>query len=328
MEFKSLVSFIMLHGSVLNNFGLMHGKMGCSLALYEFSQCFNNELAEKYAFELLQEVLAIPMKNNTFVEGKMGIAWSLIHLIKREYIDADYLELYGQEHKEIIDFIKQLRLGIDVASKSDAIAFLISSKSYTSKIDFDELLSSLIESLCGYLKLIPESFFDRNIFYSHASKILCCYNLYEELRCQGEAIIDTIVQTHRALMNDDYVCTNLSFGTNLLQYSISRKCLEIEMLANKIIDDYFSNLVVGTLGLKEVIDTIYNMDKLLILNPKSEWILLKKQLNNALLDEESHLYKESRTKLSSLKVGIPRLLMVECLNMLDLKSDGHYIMMQ
>lgn len=55
--------------------------MGYSLILFEYSHYFKDALAEKHAFELLQEVLASPMKSNTFNEGKMGIAWSLIHLI-------------------------------------------------------------------------------------------------------------------------------------------------------------------------------------------------------------------------------------------------------
>lgn len=328
MELKSFVSFILLHSSVLNNFGLMHGKMGCSLALYEFSRYYNSELAEKYAFELLQEVLTFPMKSNTFDEGKMGIAWSLIYLIKKEYIEADYLELYGQEHEELIAFIKQLRSGINVASKSDAISFLISSKLYVSENDFDELLSSLIDSLCDYLKLIPISLIDRNLFYYYATKLLCCYNLYEDISLRGGRIIDTIVQTHRTLINDAYVCTNVSFGVNLLQYGICHKYLEKIKLANEIIESYFSNIVVDTLGLKEVIDAIYNINKLEILNPKNEWILLKEQLINALLNEQSHLYIESRSKLGALKVGIPRILFMECLKSQDVISDGHYIMMQ
>ena len=86
-----LVNFILLHGYSLDNSSLMFGKMGYSLILFEYSHYFKDALAEKHAFELLQEVLASPMKSNTFNEGKMGIAWSLIHLIEKEYIEADYL---------------------------------------------------------------------------------------------------------------------------------------------------------------------------------------------------------------------------------------------
>ena len=175
-----LVNFILLHGYSLDNSSLMFGKMGYSLILFEYSHYFKDALAEKHAFELLQEVLASPMKSNTFNEGKMGIAWSLIHLIEKEYIEADYLELYGQEHKEIVAFIKQLKTDMNnIVSKSDAISFLITSKSYIPESDIDEIVPNLIENLCDYLKLIPKSLFERNLFYYHATKVLCQYNLYE-----------------------------------------------------------------------------------------------------------------------------------------------------
>ena len=81
------------------------------------------------------------MKSNTFNEGTMGIAWSLIHLIEKDYIEADYLELYGQEHKEIVSFIKQVKTDMNnIVSKNDAISFLIASKSYIQESDFDEIL--------------------------------------------------------------------------------------------------------------------------------------------------------------------------------------------
>lgn len=108
MKNNFLVNFILLHGYSLDNSSLMFGKMGYSLILFEYSHYFKDALAEKHAFELLQEVLASPMKSNTLMKEK-GIAWSLIHLIEKEYIEADYLELYGQEHKEIVAFIKTIK---------------------------------------------------------------------------------------------------------------------------------------------------------------------------------------------------------------------------
>ena len=318
-----LVNFILLHGYSLDNSSLMFGKMGYSLILFEYSHYFKDALAEKHAFELLQEVLASPMKSNTFNEGKMGIAWSLIHLIEKEYIEADYLELYGQEHKEIVAFIKQLKTDMNnIVSKSDAISFLITSKSYIPESDIDEIVPNLIENLCDYLKLIPKSLFERNLFYYHATKVLCQYNLYEELN------IDIIVQTHRKLISDKYVCTNISFGVNLLQYGLYHKRKDIIKLANTITKCYFSNMVLETLNLKEAIDTIYNLNKLQLLNKKSEWSSLKEELSNLLFNKESYLYKGNRLTLNRLKGGIPQLLLMKCLNFQDIRSTGHYLMQQ
>ena len=84
MKDKSFVNYVLLHGYALDNFSLMYGKMGCALSLFEYSRNYHDELAEKHAFKLLQEVLASSIEKNTFNEGKMGIAWSLIYLTKMQ----------------------------------------------------------------------------------------------------------------------------------------------------------------------------------------------------------------------------------------------------
>ena len=71
--------------------------------------------------------------------------------IHKEYIEADYLELYGQEHKEIVAFIKQLKTDMNnIVSKSDAISFLITSKSYIPESDIDEIVPNIKENICEY----------------------------------------------------------------------------------------------------------------------------------------------------------------------------------
>jgi len=216
----------------------------------------------------------------------------------------------------------------NIVSKSDAISFLITSKSYIPESDIDEIVPNLIENLCDYLKLIPKSLFERNLFYYHATKVLCQYNLYEELNIRGETLIDIIVQTHRKLISDKYVCTNISFGVNLLQYGLYHKRKDIIKLANTITKCYFSNMVLETLNLKEAIDTIYNLNKLQLLNKKSEWSSLKEELSNLLFNKESYLYKGNRLTLNRLKGGIPQLLLMKCLNFQDIRSTGHYLMQQ
>ena len=111
-----LVNFILLHGYSLDNSSLMFGKMGYSLILFEYSHYFKDALAEKHAFELLQEVLASPMKSNTFNEGKMGIAWSLIHLIEKEYIEA--FKTYLSVEKNFSDHTLS-------AYNSDIVSFIL-----------------------------------------------------------------------------------------------------------------------------------------------------------------------------------------------------------
>lgn len=142
MEDKSFVNSVLLHGYSLDNIGLMYGKLGVSLSLFEYSRCFNDGLAEKHAFELLQETLVSSVKEYAFNRGGMGIAWSLIYLISNQYIEAEYQELYGREHEDILAFIKRIKNEtINVTSHIDAIPFLMISKKYIPESDFKNMLS-------------------------------------------------------------------------------------------------------------------------------------------------------------------------------------------
>lgn len=63
---KMLVDFMLLHGYLLDNPGLMTGKAGIMLSLYEVSQIDKREIIKETAFELLKEVLAWNIKEYSF----------------------------------------------------------------------------------------------------------------------------------------------------------------------------------------------------------------------------------------------------------------------
>lgn len=44
--------------------------MGCALSLFEYSRNYHDELAEKHAFKLLQEVLASSIEKTHLMKGK------------------------------------------------------------------------------------------------------------------------------------------------------------------------------------------------------------------------------------------------------------------
>lgn len=329
MKEKPFVDFILLHGYSLDNFGLMFGKMGCSLSLFEFSRKYHDELAEKYAYELLQEVLAFSLNKNTFDEGKMGIAWALIYLIRNQYIDAEYLELYRHEHDEILAYVKQIRSKtVNAISNVDAISFLENLKSYIPKTELEESLYMLTEGLSNYLRVIPSNVFECNTYYYVGCKILGFYNCHKDIHFGAKRLLDAIVQTHITLTNKGYICNNLSFGVNLLQYGLSQEREDVVAMSNEIIECCISNIVFKAFDLRNLIDTIYNLNKLQVLNRKSEWFPLKEELSGLLYNKSSYLYKTGRFAMHTLKEGIPRLIFMECLSEQKLDYDGHYIMLQ
>lgn len=329
MKKQAFVDFVLLHGYSLDNYSLMYGKMGCALSLFEYSRKFHYKLGEKHAYDFLQEALAFPLAKNTFDGGKMGIAWALIYLIDNQFIEAEYLELYGQEHGEILAFIEQMRNEtLNVVSKVDAISFLEISKLYISKYDFNKNLSILTESLHNYFKIIPNNIFECEVFYNIGNKILGYCHCYKELYFDAEELINAIVKTHMKLINNGYVCNNLSFGVGLLQYGIYCQSEYIVGISNVIINCCISNINLGTVNLKALIDSIYNLNKLYILNQETEYFQQKEELSKLLFNTSSYLYETGYPALNTLKDGIPRLLFMECLKDKSIDSYGHLIMLE
>lgn len=327
MREKPFVDSVLLHAYSLDKFGLMYGKMGCVLCLFEYSRLFHYELAEKHAFELLQEVLASSLSKNEFGNGKMGIAWSLMYLIKNQFVDADYLELYGKEHDEIMAYIKHLKSEtLNFNSKVDSVYYLTNIGPCLSNTDFIEILSTILNSLYGYFEIIPKNVFECNTFYYVGTKILAYYSCYKDLYFEIGKLIDVIVRTHLVLIENGYVCNNLSFAVNLLQYAISNKSDDLTILSNSIIKCFITNIVCKTLNLREIVDAVYNINRLQILVQNNGYLIIKDELSSLMYDRKSYLYNIERSSFNTFKEGIPRLLFMLCLKDKSLNSEGHLIM--
>lgn len=329
MEDKSFIDYMLLRGYALNNSSLMYGKMGFVLSLFEYSQNCPNELAEKHAFNLLQEVLASSVQNNTFDKGKMGIAWSLMHLIDNQYIEADYQELYGKEHGEVLAFIKQINNDIiNTSLNIDAISFLMISKKYLFKSDLDDLLISLIKKISTYFSVTPNNFIEFATFYDLASKAISCCNLYEELINYSRNLVDVIIQSSLNILNDGFICTNISLGTNLLQFSIYHERKDIRKIADEFINCYVSNIILETIDLKEAIAIFYNLNKIQRLNSSTKYEKITTNIYKLLFKRDERFYGLNDLRLDTLKAGIPRVLYMLSLQNKNYDYYGHLIMQQ
>lgn len=104
---KKLTDFILLNGYSCNASGLYYGKAGIALALFELARFYKSDYLEHHAFEILQESLLTKTQNIDFANGLSGIGYSLQYLIRQNYIDTNYNELFGDQHRKIIQTISR-----------------------------------------------------------------------------------------------------------------------------------------------------------------------------------------------------------------------------
>ncbi len=89
---------------------LYAGKMGYAITLFGLSRAMNDEHLEDMAFLLLQQSLAASSQHVGFEQGLAGLGYGLLYLIQEEFIDGDFMELFGdklvpiQKEMENIEF--------------------------------------------------------------------------------------------------------------------------------------------------------------------------------------------------------------------------------
>jgi hypothetical protein len=108
---RRIANTILLNISEVSNIGLFNGKMGIALFLYHYSRIDKNQIYDKFAEELLDNVfLSLDRTLSADISNDLAeIGWGINYLIKNKFVDADanVLDevdtfLYELKHKDIL----------------------------------------------------------------------------------------------------------------------------------------------------------------------------------------------------------------------------------
>ncbi|MDR2037174.1 MAG: hypothetical protein LBQ60_04555 [Bacteroidales bacterium] len=97
--FESLKKYLLIDSLSVSNVGLA-GKAGAALTLFELSE--EDAFLENYAVEFLQESLLFPSDDFSY-QGVIGVGMILRYLIENKFIDADFFDLFGEIHVQVVD---------------------------------------------------------------------------------------------------------------------------------------------------------------------------------------------------------------------------------
>lgn len=105
---KALADYVMLNSVATDSTSLYYGRAGMSICLFETSRFLNDDYMEDYAFKLLQQSLLNDKKDIRFDAGLSGIGYALEYLIRNKFIDADFFDIFQEQHNIIVDeFLRQ-----------------------------------------------------------------------------------------------------------------------------------------------------------------------------------------------------------------------------
>lgn len=318
---KMLVDFMLLHGYMVDNPGLMTGKAGIMLSLFEASHIDKRKIIEETAFDLLKEVLAWNLEEYSFKKGKAGIACALLYIIENDFIDCDFNELYGIELQEIFRYIKGLRIKeTNIEECIGYLVFLFNIKKEISIDDFKEILNVLLSIIFDYYQFVPANPIEIQFFYSSAAKIFTIYNFsFDRDNHYLDNIINSIIYIHEQLEKKDYICMNLKFAFHFFCYSKKYQEKKTLLSSQSLINNILQNTINNTMSIEEAIDSYYIMNQLYKeeKNPFQvehiyRWMDSLFTYGN-FINKKKPLWQVKPSSLASLEYGIPKLMLIRCI---------------
>lgn len=90
---NKMLRYATLRSEVIKNMGLT-GKLGIAILFFEYSRLYKDNLYSLYAEELLDEILKkLTPQILTIPKGLAGIAWGIVYLHRRKFIDGNLCEI-------------------------------------------------------------------------------------------------------------------------------------------------------------------------------------------------------------------------------------------
>ncbi|WP_165026959.1 hypothetical protein [Dysgonomonas sp. ZJ279] len=90
-DLSRIVRHLVLHGSFMDNLGLLNGKIGLAIFFFHYAQYANKKLYDDFAGELIDQIYDEIHKHYpyNFIDGLCGIVWGIEYLIQKKFVEAD-----------------------------------------------------------------------------------------------------------------------------------------------------------------------------------------------------------------------------------------------
>ncbi|MDR0602926.1 MAG: glycosyltransferase [Bacteroidales bacterium] len=102
---QRIARYLMLHGSFIDNTGLLSGKTGIAIFFYHYSRYTGEKIYDDFAGELIDEIYSEIHVNTPcdFKDGLCGIGWGMEYLIRNNFVIADSDEAPEDLDKRIME---------------------------------------------------------------------------------------------------------------------------------------------------------------------------------------------------------------------------------
>lgn len=123
-DLKKIANNVMLHGSLVSNLGLFHGKMGIVLFLYTYARFSEEKLWEDFADDFLDyfiEQLSVSNLPLGVEEGLAGIGLGIEYLVQQHFIEGNTDDILEEVDKKIMQCAPTRLLDLSLATGIEGI---------------------------------------------------------------------------------------------------------------------------------------------------------------------------------------------------------------
>jgi hypothetical protein len=120
---RRIANVLLLNAGFIDNIGLLNGKMGVAIFFFHYARYTNNEIYERYAGELIDEIYE-DINHSTpvdFANGLTGIGWGIEYLVRNGFVEADTDEALEEIDNAI--FRATMQSPVSIRNQSDLFGF-------------------------------------------------------------------------------------------------------------------------------------------------------------------------------------------------------------
>lgn len=262
---RDLKDFLLLNAFSCVAPGMAQGKAGVALVLFALAREQEDEELEEQAFGLLQQALVYSGENIHFSVGSAGIGFVLLYLIRHHFIEADFRELFDEQHRHILKTIcgGELRLKW-MQEYAELLPYLSLAAVYVPGQESEqakEVLSGRLQEYYRAVREKPVGNFSLEEFYRCSSLLLTLYR-EEEV---GRKWWEEVKTCCRSWDERTIVYENAELGYKLMRYGEVRKEKEAMELGYRMVCGALDNRFPEIMSLREQTNWLF------FFSQSSEW---------------------------------------------------------
>lgn len=232
----------------------------------------------------------------SFNNGKAGIAYVIHYLIENSFIDADYMDLYGDKHVEIVNDIWTRKYEKQEQSRYINDLFFINVMyCYLHKDDYCKCQDTIINNICSTMEYLRQQIslpFVAPYFYEYSARLLAVCDTTHFINIHFHRFLHYIEEIQDILDKKDIVCNVPSFTIQMYKYGVLCNNGKVLEKSKEMLKVCMDNMVVPALNFRQKSNLILSLCDLYTSNSSMDYVGMSNKVFDTLASNDIKIVEE------------------------------------